>query len=396
MISSLQTSTPAIPTRRLTFRDFGQAVLVVCLSVILIDLGMRVAGCLFESSFYTEDSERGYAFRPRAEGWFLDGRTYVRINSRGYHDREHSLLKPRGVFRIAVVGSSYIAGMGVVRTFPSFLESALNAYPPRKCRFEALDFGVEAYSAMQSYITLRKDVWTYQPDLILFALTSLDPLEDYRASAVNERFKRRPYYQVDGGGNIVPDAETSALPALDPAQIRAEDRENDLMNRSELALGFHAAIAKIDRAVKGKGGWGPGLEADAPLQEPKRILEVLFSNLKHDAQAHGAEIWIVTIGEPEQDNPDPKVRANFQASVASSDRPFFSDVREETMARAAGLPAIRLSPGLATYAEQHRKYLHGFITSPGFGHWNELGHRVVGETVANELERSSPALREHL
>ena len=376
-------------------RDLGLALLITCLCIILLELGAQAAGVAFQASFFTQDAVRGYALRPFAHGWYLvDGRAYARINSAGYHDQEHSVAKPPGVLRIAVLGSSYVAGLMARRGFVSVLESALNCLPSRKLKVETLNFGVDAYSAMQSYLTLNRDVWKYRPDIILFTLSDKDPLEDYRGSANNLGVGRRPYFEVVKG-DIVPDRQTQLMPPLNLAQKRDEDRENDLMNRSQLALGLRAGWSKLYGRLRGAKAWGPGAGSNFPVEPPKRILEVLFSDLKRDAQAHGAELWVVTFGEAEQENPDPKVRAEYQRFLNSpSGKNTFSDARMAAMARAAGLPVIELSPILAAYAEQHHAYLHGAPDMPpGIGHWNELGDKIGGETIASELERASPLLR---
>ncbi len=46
---------------------------------------------------------------------------------------------------------------------------------------------------------------------------------------------------------------------------------------------------------------------------------------------------------------------------------------------------MNLAPLLQTYAEQNNVYLHGFGSDIGNGHWNQLGHRVAGEIIAQKL-----------
>lgn len=60
------------------------------------------------------DEARGYALRPGMEGWFRkEGESYVRINSDGLRDRQHTKAKPENTLRIAVLGDSYAEALQV-------------------------------------------------------------------------------------------------------------------------------------------------------------------------------------------------------------------------------------------------------------------------------------------
>jgi hypothetical protein len=71
----------------------------------------------------------------------------VRVNSAGLRDREHSIDRPEGVYRIAVLGDSYAEAMQVdiKDTFWWLLQEKLTrcAYQPGK-RVEVINFGVSA------------------------------------------------------------------------------------------------------------------------------------------------------------------------------------------------------------------------------------------------------------
>ena len=64
--------------------------------------------------WYQPDAERGWMLRPSKSGWFTqEGKAFVSINSAGLRDREHTVRKPPGVYRIAIVGDSYSEAMQV-------------------------------------------------------------------------------------------------------------------------------------------------------------------------------------------------------------------------------------------------------------------------------------------
>ncbi|MBV8308865.1 MAG: SGNH/GDSL hydrolase family protein [Planctomycetaceae bacterium] len=110
----------------------------------------------------------------------LSGQPFV-TNSHGMHSAEISLEKPKGTFRIAVLGASMDMGWGVTyeQTYSHQLEKWLcdharrRGYEPQR-RFEVLNFAVAAYSPLQRLETLRRKALAFHPDLVLYSATMLD------------------------------------------------------------------------------------------------------------------------------------------------------------------------------------------------------------------------------
>src|ERR1043166_2486189 len=85
--------------RRLLLVLFG-----VVFGLVLVEIGLSITGYSYPE-FYVPDAQRGYSLRPNMEGWYRkEGEAYVRINSDGLRDREHSKVKAANTFRIAVLG----------------------------------------------------------------------------------------------------------------------------------------------------------------------------------------------------------------------------------------------------------------------------------------------------
>lgn len=100
-----------------------------------------------------------------AEEWAWDHN--YQGNNLGYRDSDHSLEKPTGTYRVAVVGDSVAAGAGVgsyADTFPHLLGQELVG---SGLQAEILNFGVKGYSTPQEVETLREKALPFDPDLAL-------------------------------------------------------------------------------------------------------------------------------------------------------------------------------------------------------------------------------------
>lgn len=104
----------------------------------------------------------------------------TKINTAGMRDRERSISKPPGVYRIACIGDSITLGLYVPQdeNFASRLETKLNADPPTPgAAYEVLNFGVTGYNIAQSAAALTLHAMKYSPDLVLFGYCLNDPSE---------------------------------------------------------------------------------------------------------------------------------------------------------------------------------------------------------------------------
>ena len=86
------------------------------------------------------------------------GRTFVRTSSAGLRDREHTVDKPPGTVRVAVLGDSFAEAFQVAadQTFWVVLERELGRCPAYAGRaVEEINFGVGGYGTAQELLILR-------------------------------------------------------------------------------------------------------------------------------------------------------------------------------------------------------------------------------------------------
>jgi hypothetical protein len=115
-----------------------------------------------------------------------------RTNRWGMRDKDYTLKRPQGVYRIALVGSSLSLGGGVPQeqTFEALMEDRLNREEPASSRrrFEILNFSVLAYGILQNVAVTEKRIFPFQPNSVLLMIHSNEEIrmEEYLVSLLKE------------------------------------------------------------------------------------------------------------------------------------------------------------------------------------------------------------------
>lgn len=377
------------------------ALLAVALTTALFEVALRIAGISYPS-FYVVDFHTGTKPRPNAEGQLsYEGEAYVRINRQGMRDDEnHTAQKPENTVRIAVLGDSYAMANQVTAedAFWSVLERRLSDCDGLSGRqVESLNFGVSGYGTAEELLTLRHRVWDFSPDIVLLAfLTGNDVRDNSRALS---GVVTRPYFRRVGDRLALDDSfrQTSAyrfrISPIGRLVYATIDRSRvlQLANRAKNVVIGRADQARA-RELREIAGNEFGLDANAyrpdagaAWEEAWRVTEALLVQMRDDVREHGADFIVFTLSNAIQVDPDPGVRAAFMRALGIDDL-FYPDRRIRKAGARGGFLAENLAPRMQTYAERTGEYLHGFENSGfGSGHWNEAGHRLAGDLMAESI-----------
>ncbi len=368
----------------------------LAVAVLLIEILLRLLGISYPR-YAVFDEYTGVKLRPGLEWWWRgEGKTFIRINSRGLRDREHRLEKPPNTLRIAILGDSYAAAFQVAvdKTFWAVMEQQMNHCASISNRtVEVINFGVGGYGTGRELLTLRHRVWDYSPDIVLLAVVTGNDLANN--SRTIEGDPQAPYF-VHQGGKLVLDDSFRYSHFFRVRQTFVARLYYDLYNRFRLLQVFNNAreVLSSKEAVNGPVG-PPGTEvglnneiysepADPIWREAWQITEELITVMRDEVAAKRARFLAVTLSNGIQVHPDAAVRQTFMKHLGVSDL-FYPDLRLQELGRRQNIPMLNLAPDLQRYAEDHKIYLHGFGANLGFGHWNEDGHRVAGQMIAQKL-----------
>src|SRR3954465_14144898 len=136
-------------------------------ALLVVETALRLIG-YSAPQWYELDPRLGWGCHPRRHGCFVaqGARVPVHTTPAGFRDREHTLDKPDGVYRIAVLGDEHSEAMAVPvqKTWWWQLPRELQrcGFQPDKLP-EVLNFGVGGYGTAQEYVVLETKAVRYQP-----------------------------------------------------------------------------------------------------------------------------------------------------------------------------------------------------------------------------------------
>jgi hypothetical protein len=205
-----------------------------------------------------------FELKPNMKGLFKS--KPFTTNSAGLADKEYALAKPQGVFRAAVVGSSWTMASGVEQqeSWHALIEQQ-RAESEQAQSLEMINFGVELYGLGEIVGTVRHKVLDWQPDVVIVAITT------YTASFVWEK------------AVVEPTLPPRAYPASNSFTLRSLGPK----------LGLSRNTAADDRKRLGPN------ELEPRLAQLQRAL----AELGHISQESGVPIAVVFLGfSPLRDN----------------------------------------------------------------------------------------------
>jgi len=161
-----------VPRGREALAGLLLAGIGVLFAVGLLEIGVRWMH-LVPDRFWEPDPVLGVRLTPGARGWWTqEEREFlvpVEVNHLGLRDRERDHAKPPGVFRVLLLGDSFVEAMHVPieATIGYRLEEALNT--PGGPRVEVLNAGVSGYGTASEVLFFEREGKRYAPDVVVLA-----------------------------------------------------------------------------------------------------------------------------------------------------------------------------------------------------------------------------------
>jgi hypothetical protein len=182
------------------FRQIAIRVAALCIGTFValatVEVVARVLHPL-STVEYRMDPEVGPILAPNQTSRWVneDYDVTVLTNSAGFHDVEHAIDKPKNVYRIVVLGDSFIEALqlSIEQGFAQQLERMVAGWLEGK-RVEVINLGVSGSGPAQYYRIVERKGLMYEPDLVLMVVLPDNDFRDSHRGLSGAVFK--PYYAI--------------------------------------------------------------------------------------------------------------------------------------------------------------------------------------------------------
>ncbi len=329
---------------------------------------------------WQDDELVGRRLLPNQSGWFVtDSKeyfTWIDVNSEGWRESEHSLEKPEDIFRILIIGDSFVENFQVPlkQTFFKQLEKEFN-------NIEVIAMGLGDSGTAQQYILLKEFGLAYQPDLVIhFFFTGNDVKNN---SLQLQGDPHRAYF-------ILEKEELKLQPFKTRISIPGNQTKSSLKN--------NIRTLELLLNIKGKILANLSSPADYPTnyhiydknysQEYKKAWETtkhLILQARTEAESAGAEYFLVSLANNEQVNQNvweslkleyPTLQ-NTDIDLEEPDKVLKEFCEEKD------LNCLFMLPYFKDYLNSHPGETSHYLLD---GHWNETGTNLVADFLITNLE----------
>ncbi len=297
----------------------------------------------------------------------------VRFNSFGMRDREHTIEKAAGTFRILLLGDSFMEALQVSfeESFPHLLEERLQEALHQPV--EVINAAVSGWGTDAQLTYLEGYGYKFQPDLILVAMTIHNDVLDNMAEQFHILADGKP---LEKPIQKMPFKEYALLKIKDflashshLTQLLRKFKYRKTLPQAAKQLDYHLLqLVHKDNTPRLNLGW--------------EFTYQLFQSIQETGRTLGAETVVFLI--PLSIQLYEEALTNFlNIYEVSRDQIVLQKPQQmmQKFGKEAGIEIIDLWPAFYEWTKGAQKNsLH-----VSDGHWNPQGHRIAADVVAQEL-----------
>ena len=336
--------------------------------ILFFEIGFRLAFAKsFPMTYFEPHPQLGHFHVPgrRIRLRTDEYETLVVINEQGLRDDPHPYEKPEGVFRILVVGDSFVEGQHVdmEQTLASQLEVMLADAVDMPV--EVINAGVSAYGTDNVLLFLENEGLRYEPDLVIYGFFHNDVIDNIN----------HPYFRLVDG-------ELVQLPIKYSLVRRMRRPLYDVSYIYRLGQGISILLqTRADKTLIDTP-WGLvySVFLDSPFLQDEDAWQLTAALLEEmQAVVSGADSQLVIAYLPSIEQSEDAIWQQVAAAAESLSR----DAPNTRLARIIPEEArfIDLSPGFRVLAQDETLYF------PIDHHYTEAGHRLAADLIYDYLTR---------
>jgi len=332
------------------------------------------------------DPDVGFSNLPGITGYgeTAEYRMRMQINSRGLRDREFTLTKPAGTFRVGAFGDSFTFGEGVQNdeTWPKRLEYylAVDKSPGSGGRrVEVLNFGIGKTGTSHQLAWYRKEGRLYGLDVVVVGLFANDVGDSWGG-----------VYSLDGSTLVHNATAYSSVRRIQSIVLRIPFYSWSATHSHFFNLARAAATTYDDmrRTRQAQAAQVNGLVVpaandqaqDAALEERKyQLTAALVDAFRSDVEGAGGHFLLMLIPQRGE-----RPLTEYPASEAAQFVRHFDRLLKEAAGK--GIDTYDLVPIFERQPDVETYYF------PRDGNFNATGHDVVGRLLAEHLQPQLQAI----
>jgi hypothetical protein len=339
--------------------------------------------------FRRYDPDIGIALIPKAHviHWRGCFQGEVSVNQWGMRDRDRSLEKSPGEFRIALLGDSVVEGVQVRPDEVVNIRMEKLLQDKGYKNVEVLNFGVEGIGTTQEFVMYKQRVRRFRPDLVVLTFVGNDIMNNsstLQPKAYGIHTWYCPYFDLGRDGNLI----------FRPVEPRPFNKVRSFLEAHSVALYYFERMWSRVKLPLFNYSWQGipiewGVYGDLPDAEWGRawlVTEKVMALLHETVSGDGAK-FIVLLW-PELHRIDPDWQRRFMKQVGRVPLDFKPTTVEDRLTEIADRNRITLDfvyPYMQAYRDAHHLQwpYFSFTCDP---HYSALGHQVLAEAVVQRLQ----------
>jgi len=381
-----------------TALSWPKKFLFVAISLVFVVLAMCVMGEVLlrilplgsyrSAPFRQYDPKVGLALVPNVKvahhrGCFAGE---VDTNQWGMRDRDRSLGKNPGVFRVALLGDSAVEGVQVKPDEVINIQMEKLLAEKGYKNAEVMNFAVEGIGTTQELVMYKEKVRQFHPDLVVVMFAWNDVMNNsstLQPASYGIHTWYAPYYDLKPDGTL----------AFQPVKPLAFGSTRTFLERHSVLvyylervwLTFDWSPRKWEGLPIYFGTYGEKLDSD--WSRAWLVTEKVMSLMRDTVTQDGSKFMVVAW--PDFADIDPNWRERLSKQVGPLPPDFDAYKPEERLKDLAQRNDIALgflAPYMQAYRDQ-KGLQWPYFSHTCDQHWTALGHRIGAQAMVKELEQ---------
>ncbi|MDD5144801.1 MAG: SGNH/GDSL hydrolase family protein [Candidatus Pacebacteria bacterium] len=293
--------------------------------------------------------------------------THVKANSEGFNDSEFSPEKPDDVFRIAILGDSFVEAFQVPieNSFQYLLENKLNEIPGQKKKVEIYSFGHGGNGTFKNYLYLNQYALKHKPDLVILAfLPANDFGNDYQVNADIYGEDGKVRTALREGQKLI---YNSVFLQWLNEKWQIISTQKMAYSKAQVPFDFQVFLEEYPQ------GWSSIWDME----------EGLLKEFKNKVEENGAKFMLVSVNDIWRTHPELTQKDDLLSQMLNSFDFDFDKPEKilENFTQEENIPFLNLLPFFKENIEGDELVFNW----PCEGHWNKKGHEMAAESLFDYL-----------